>query len=55
MVQDFVLNNQSELPLIVICGNSGKMIELVGKALSDLNVDYEETRYGRIRVNCLDA
>jgi len=55
MVQDFVLNNQSELPLIVICGNSAKMIDLVDKTLSDLRVNYEETRYGRIRINCLDA
>ena len=55
MVQDFVLNNQSELPLIVICGNSEKMIDLVNNALRELNVDFEETRYGRIRINYLDA
>ena len=55
MVQDFVLNNQSELPLIVICGNSKKMIDLVNNALRELNVDFEETRYGRIRINYLDA
>ena len=55
MVQDFVLNNQSELPLIVICGNSEKMIDLVNNALRELNVEFEETRYGRIRINYLDA
>jgi len=55
MVQDFVLNNQSELPLIVICGNSEKMIDLANNALRELNVDFEETRYGRIRINYLDA
>ena len=55
MVQDFVLNNQSELPLIVICGNSEKMIDLANNALQELNVDFEETRYGRIRINYLDA
>tara|TARA_Y100000768_G_C23774436_1_gene584900 strand:+ start:499 stop:744 length:246 start_codon:yes stop_codon:yes gene_type:complete len=55
IVQDFVLNNQSELPLIVICGNSEKMIDLVNNALRELNVDFEETRYGRIRINYLDA
>ena len=55
MVQDFVLNNQSELPLIVICGNSEKMIDLVNNALRVLNVEFEETRYGRIRINYLDA
>ena len=55
IVQDFVLNNQSELPLIVICGNSEKMIDIVNNALRELNVDFEETRYGRIRINYLDA
>ena len=53
-VQDFVLNNQSELPLIIICGNSSKMIDIVIDALKILKVDFEETRYGRIRVNSLD-
>ncbi len=53
-VQDFVLNNQSELPLIIICGNSSKMIDIVTDALKSLKVDFEETRYGRIRVNSLD-
>ncbi len=55
IVQDFVLNNQTELPLIVICGNSAKMIELVNAALNKLEVNFEETRYGRIRINYLDA
>ena len=55
MVEDFVLNNQEQLPLIIICGNSSKMIELVSQALKDISVNFEETRYGRIRVNSLDA
>ena len=32
-VEDFVLNNQQQLPLIVICGNSSKMIDIVSKTL----------------------
>ena len=55
MVQDFVLSHQEKLPLIVICGNSAKMIQIVNEALAKLKVDFEETRYGRIRINCLDA
>ena len=55
MVEDFVLNNQKQLPLIIICGNSSKMIELVTETLSGITVNFEETRYGRIRVNSLDA
>ena len=31
------------------------MIEIVSEALTGINVDFEETRYGRIRVNSLDA
>ena len=54
-VEDFVLSNQNELPLIIICGNSEKMISIVNKALKKIDVNFEETRYGRIRVNSLDA
>ena len=31
------------------------MITLVTEALTEINVNFEETRYGRIRVNSLDA
>ena len=55
MVQDFVLSHQEELPLIVICGNSAKMIQIVNQALIKLKVDFEEARYGRIRINYLYA
>lgn len=54
-VEDFVLNNQQHLPLIVICGNSSKMIDIVSKTLKKMEINFEETRYGRIRVNSLDA
>ena len=54
-VQDFVLNNQQQLPLIVICGNSSKMIDIVSKTLKKMEINFEETRYGRIRINSLDA
>ena len=54
-VEDFVLNNQQLLPLIVICGNSSKMIDIVSKTLKKMEINFEETRYGRIRINSLDA
>jgi hypothetical protein len=54
-VEDFVLNNQEQLPLIVICGNSSKMIDIVSKTLKKMEINFEETRYGRIRINSLDA
>ena len=53
VVEDFVLNNQNSLPLIIICGNSSKMIEIVNESLKTIDVVFEETRYGRIRVNTL--
>ena len=55
IVEDFVLTNQDEIPLIVICGNSAKMIEIVSSTLKSIDVNFEETRYGRIRVNSLYA
>ena len=54
-VEDFVLNNQQQLPLIVICGNSSKMIDIVSNTLNKMEINFEETRYGRIRINSLDA
>ena len=54
-VEDFVLNNQQQLPLIVICGNSSKMIDIVTKTLKKMEINFEETRYGRLRINSLDA
>lgn len=54
-VEDFVLNNQQQLPLIIICGNSSKMIDIVSKTLKKMEINFEETRYGRIRINSLDA
>ena len=54
-VEDFVLNNQQQLPLIVICGNSSKMIDIVSKTLIRMEINFEQTRYGRIRINSLDA
>ena len=54
-VEDFVLNNQQQLPLIVICGNSSKMIDIVSKTLKKMEINFEETRYGRLRINSLDA
>ena len=55
VVEDFVLTNQEQLPLITICGNSSKMIDIVSKTLKKMEINFEETRYGRIRINSLDA
>ena len=38
IVEDFVLTNQDEIPLIVICGNSAKMIEIVSVSYTHLTL-----------------
>jgi hypothetical protein len=51
MVESFVYENQKNLPAIIICGNSNAMIELVHNSLEKIKCEYEESRYGIIRVN----
>ena len=49
-VLNFTYQYQELLPLIIICGNSNRMIELVSAVL-DLNViGYSLPRFGIIRV-----
>ena len=49
-VLNFTYQHQELLPLIIICGNSNRMIELVLTAL-DLNfIGYSLPRFGIIRV-----
>ena len=49
-ILDFVFQYQNEIPLIIICGNSNRMIELVS-AVFDLNyIGYSLPRFGIIRV-----
>jgi hypothetical protein len=50
MVEDFILMNQSEFPLEIICGNSGKMISLVREVTDKLKVETHSFRYGTIIV-----
>ena len=50
MVENFVYKNQEELPIIIICGNSNAMIKIVHNVLDRMKCEYEESRYGVIRV-----
>ena len=43
-VEDFVLTNQQQLPLIVICGNSSKMIDIVSKTLKKMEIQLMVTK-----------
>ena len=47
---DFVLRYQDLIPLIIICGNSNIMIDIVSKTLRNNNIEFSSPRFGIIRV-----
>ena len=49
-VFDFVLRHQDLIPLMIICGNSNIMIDLVQSTLSKNNIEFSSPRFGIIRV-----
>ena len=52
-VLDFVFQNQNLIPLIIICGNSNKMINLVESSLNSNSIMFSMPRFGIIRVEKL--
>ncbi len=48
LVENFILLNQNQLPLIIICGNSVKMINLVKSVTKRINCEIYEPRFGVI-------
>ncbi len=52
-VIDFVYQYQDMIPLIIICGNSNKMIELAENSLNSNSVMFSKPRFGIIRVEKL--
>ena len=48
-VIDFVYQHQEMLPLIIICGNSNKMIELAESSLNSNSIVFSKPRFGIIR------
>ena len=49
-VLNFIYQFQHLLPLIIICGNSNKMIDIASPALISSNISYSSPRFGIIRV-----
>ena len=43
----------SELPLMIICGNSNRMIEIVENSLNSNSIMFSKPRFGIIRVEKL--
>ena len=50
IVIDFIYKYQNLLPLIIICGNSSKMIEIVGNTLLNNNIKFSTIRFGLLRI-----
>ena len=53
LVIDFVYRYQDYFPLIIICGNSNKMIEIVEESLHKSSIIFSMPRFGIIRVEKL--
>ncbi len=50
LVLDFVLRKQELIPLVIICGNSVKMISITKSCLDSNEIKYQDIRFGLIRV-----
>ena len=53
LVEDYLFQNQEECPLLIICGNSQKMISLVTEVLKRVDCVFEEGKghnYGTVIV-----
>lgn len=50
LVENFILLNQKDFPIEIICGNSEKMIGLVLKVTNRLECDIDKSRYGAVIV-----
>ena len=50
IVIDFVYQYQQKFPLIIICGNSSRMINLVLDTLKKNNIKNSSPRYGIVRI-----
>jgi hypothetical protein len=50
---DFVYRYQDCLPLIIICGNSNRMIEIVEESVRKRSIIFSTPRFGIIRIEKL--
>ena len=52
-VIDFIFQYQNLIPLIIICGNSNTMIQLVESSLNSNSIMFSMPRFGIIRIEKL--
>ena len=50
MVENFILKNQNDFPIEIICGNSSRMKSLVLNVINRLKCEVNNDRYGAIIV-----
>lgn len=50
-ILDFVYKHQDKLPLIIVCGNSNKMIEISSSFLTKKDIKFTSVRYGVLRID----
>ena len=50
---NFIYQYQKKIPLIIICGNSNRMIEIIESLLKDESIMFSNPRFGIIRVEKL--
>jgi len=50
LVENFILMNQSEFPLTIICGNSVRMVQLAEQVINRIGCETSMLRYGVITV-----
>ena len=50
IVENFLFQYQYDLPLLIICGNSNRMVDLVKRVTDRLRCDTEMIRYGQVIV-----
>ena len=54
LVENFILMNQNDIPLTIICGNSQPMIDLVETVISRINCSrVSRIQYGVIRIDSI--
>ena len=49
-ILDFTFQHQDQLPLLIICGNSNKMIEIASKTLKKASIEFSSPRFGILRI-----
>ena len=50
IILNFIYQYQTEIPLIIICGNSVEMIRIVTSELDKDSITYSSPRFGIIRI-----